>query len=130
MDRDERFFRSATDRLTRWMLLLAAAGCTVSWVVAGWRAGAGFLVGAAVSALNFRWLKQMVEALGENAPSRPRRKARLAILMGLRYGLLGLGAYVILITSALSVFAVLAGLFVAVAAVLVEIVFELVYARN
>ncbi len=112
------------------MALAAAAGGAAGWAVAGWRWGAGFLLGAAASALNFRWLKQLVEALGEGAGSRPRPKARVAIFLGLRYGLLALATYVIFITSALSVPAVLAGLFVAVAAVIVEILFELMYARN
>ncbi len=130
MDRDERFFQRAVDRMSRWMLLLTAAGCLAAWAAAGWRGGAGFLLGAGASALNFRWLKQVVEALGETTRPRARPKARWAVIMGLRYGLLALGSYVILITSALSVPAVLGGLFVAVAAVIVEILFELVYARN
>ena len=48
----------------------------------------------------------------------------------MRYVLLGGGAYVILKYSAISLPAALAGLFVSVAAVIVEILFELAYARN
>ena len=51
-------------------------------------------------------------------------------MAGLRYALLGGGAYVILHYSPVSVTAALLGLFVAVAAVIVEICFELAYARN
>jgi hypothetical protein len=68
----------------------------------------------------------VVDALGETRPTRK----RVAVLAGLRYALLGGGAYVILRFSSVSVTATLAGLFVAVAAVIVEICFELVYARN
>ena len=130
MDRDEVFFGRAMGRMARAMLLLGIGGGAVGWVLGGWRWGAGFLLGAAASGLNFRWLKQLVEALGETASPRTRPKARVAVFLGLRYGLLGLVTYVILITSALSVPAVLSGLFVSVAAVIVEILFELVYARN
>jgi hypothetical protein len=129
-DPDESRFGCATDRMTCSMLLLAAAGSGMGWILWGWRWGLGFLAGAAASFLNFRWLRRMVEALGESAQPRRRPKVRAAVFLGLRYGLLGLGAYVILVTSALSVPAVLSGLFVAVAAVIAEILFQLVYARN
>ena len=85
-----------------------------------------FAIGAAASWLNFHWLKQVVDALGQNRPTRK----RVAILAGLRYALLGGGAYVIIRYSSVSVTAALAGLFVSVAAVIIEICFELVYARN
>ena len=68
----------------------------------------------------------MVDALGRKRPTRK----RVAVLAGLRYALLGGGAYVIIQFSSVSVMAALVGLFVAVAAVIVEICFELVYARN
>ena len=129
-DPDELFFGRAMGRMMRWMLVLAGVGFLAGWAVAGWRWGVGFLLGAGASALNFRWLKQLVEALGASAHPQRRPKARIAVFMGLRYALLGLGTYAILATSVLRVTAVLCGLFVAVAAVIVEILFELVYARN
>ena len=49
---------------------------------------------------------------------------------GLRYLLLGGGAYVILKYTAISLPAALAGLFIPAAAVIVEILIQLVYARN
>jgi hypothetical protein len=52
----------------------------------------------------------------------------VAVVFGLRYLILAAGAYAIVKYSELSLAAALAGLFVAVAAVLVEILFELVYA--
>ena len=69
---------------------------------------------------------QIVDALGS---SRPTRK-RVAVLAGLRYALLGGGSYVILRYSPVNLTAAMVGLFVAMAAVIVEICFELVYARN
>ena len=57
-------------------------------------------------------------------------KDRKAVLLGLRYVLLGGGAYVILKYTAISLPAALAGLFIPAAAVIVEILIQLVYARN
>lgn len=123
---DERFFAKAHARIAKAMFALAAGGLIASFAWRGWTWGAGFALGAALSWLNFRWLNQIVETLGQ---SRPTRK-RMAVLAGLRYALLGGGAYVILRYSSVSLTAALLGLFIAVAAVIVEIFFELVYARN
>jgi hypothetical protein len=111
-------------RILRFMLVLAAAGTLAGFALLGWEWGAGFLLGALASYLNFRWLKQVVDALGGARP-----KARLAVFLGLRYLLLAGAAYVIVSYSTLSLPAALTGLFVCVAAVIMEIVFELVYAR-
>jgi hypothetical protein len=123
---DERFFDDALTRIGKAMIAIAAAGLMLAWAWRGWRYGAGFALGAAASWLNFRWLKQIVEPLGSSRPT----KKRVAVLAGLRYALLGGGAYVILRYSSVSLTAAMVGLFVAVAAVIVEICFELVYARN
>ena len=123
---DERFFEHALARIGKAMFAIAAAGLVLAWAWRGWRFGAGFALGAGASWLNFRWLKQIVDALGS---SRPTRK-RVAVLAGLRYALLGGGSYVILRYSPVNLMAAMVGLFVAVAAVIVEICFELVYARN
>jgi hypothetical protein len=106
-----------------WTIGAAGAVALVAW--RGWWWGAGWVIGTAVSALNFRWLKQLVLAIGEEAA-----KPRKAVFLGLRYVLLGGGAYVILRFSAISLPAALSGLFVSVAAVIIEIILELAYARN
>ena len=124
MPSDEQVLAGALARLPRAMAAVAAAGSLVLLLARGWTWGAGFAIGAAASWLNFRWLKQIVEALGG---ARPRR--RLALLLGLRYLLLGAGAYVIVRFSAISLPAALAGLFVSVAAVIIEILIQLAYAR-
>jgi hypothetical protein len=123
---DERFFESALERIAKAAFAIAAGGAIAVTVWKGWPWGAGFAIGAIASWMNFRLLKQIVDALGS---TRPVRK-RLVAMAGLRYALLGGGAYVILHYSPVSVTATLLGLFVAVAAVIVEICFELAYARN
>ncbi len=122
---DERFFERALERIAKVAFAIAAGGVIGVTVWKGWTWGAGFAIGAVASWLNFRLLKQIVDALGR---TRPVRK-RLVMMAGLRYALLGGGAYVILHYSPVSVTAALLGLFVAVAAVIVEICFELAYAR-
>ncbi len=126
MEPDQAHYDRAARRIGHWLLGFSVGGAVAAWIYGGWQWGLGFLVGAGASALNFRWLKQVAESLGSGGKRRPR--ARTAILMGLRYLLLATGAYVILRFSALSLPAALAGLFVAVAAVIFEILFELIYA--
>ena len=117
----------AVGRILRLTLILTVGGAAVYLVIAGWRGGCGFLLGGLVSWLNFHWLKRTVYALGEAAAGKPPR-ARLAVLLGLRYLLLGLGAYAILRFSEISLTAALVGLFVPTAAVILEILIELIYA--
>ena len=122
---DERFFEDALARIAKSIIAIAAAGLVLAWAWRGWKYGAGFALGAAASWLNFRWLKQVAMMLGSN-----RARPRAAVGLGLRYGLLAAAAYVILRYSVISLPATLSGLFVAVAAVIFEILFQLAYARN
>jgi hypothetical protein len=78
------------------------------------------------SSLNYRWLKQIAFALNRPAG---RSKARFAVLFGLRYFLFGAAGYAIVKYFGISLLALLIGLFVAVAAVVFEILYELIYAR-
>jgi len=112
-------------RIWKVMWAVAAGGAIALLLWRGWTWSAGWVIGSAVSALNFRWLKQLTDAIGGEAA-----KSRKAVFLGMRYLLLGGGAYVILKYSPISLPAALAGLFVSVAAVIVEILFELVYARD
>ena len=124
MDPEQAHFENALVRIARGTVALAAAGCLVCLILRGWRWALAYLLGAAASYLNFRWLKRVVDALGGALTARPSPK--FAILIGLRYVLLGAGAYAIVNFTSLSLPAALIGLFVPVAAVIVEIVFELV----
>ena len=119
----------AVGRISRFTLALTASGAAIYFVVGGWRGGCGFLLGGLVSYLNFRWLKRTVNTLGETVGGKPPR-AWVAIVLGLRYLLLGLGAYAILRFSEISLTAALVGLFVSTGAVILEILIELIYART
>ena len=129
---DERYFERAVRRIVRFTLALMAVGTAAEWIAYGWPWALGFLMGAAASFLNFRWLKRFVDALGRTVsePEQQRPSSRVSVLLGMRYVFLGIAAYAILRYSPLSVWAALTGLFVAVAAVIIEILFELVYVRK
>jgi hypothetical protein len=114
----------AAARLTRIMAVIAAIGTLGALLGWGWKAGAGFLVGAILSALNFLALKRLIDRLADANPrGRP-------ILLGFRYLILCGIAYVILKCSPISLPAMLAGAFVFTAAVFVEVAIEIVYARK
>jgi hypothetical protein len=122
---DDGFYERVTSRIFKVTLAIAGGGTIAALAWRGWRVGAGFALGAAISWLNFRWLKYVVDGLGGK-----RARPRLMVLAGFRYLLLGGAAYVILRYSSISLPATLVGLFVSVTAVIVEIFFEVVYARD
>ena len=121
---EQSLFDSAVRRIARTCAALAGAGCAACLAWRGWKWGLAYLLGAAASYQNFRWLKRLVNGLGPAPQVRLNKK--FAAIMGLRYLLLAAGAYVIVNFTSLSLAAGLAGLFVPVAAVIGEIVFELI----
>jgi len=121
---DELDYERAARRISRSMWVIAAVGVGITLAAGGWRWGVGFLLGAALSLLNFRWLRRLVGSLG--GPNPPQGAAFWSI----RYLLLGGAGYVILRYSPINMTAVLTGLFVLIAAVFVEVIFEIAYARK
>jgi hypothetical protein len=118
-------FESASARIAKILKAVAAIGTFGALALGGWKTAAGFLLGAVISGLNYHWLHKLVESLG--AGGRPRYRS---VILGFRYLILGGGAYVIVRLSRISLTAVLAGLFVLTAAIFVEVIFEIVYARK
>lgn len=115
----------ALARIRRLMAVLAAAGTALllGWKGPAW--AAGFLAGALAAMLNFQWLEQLASGLD---PARQGRRLRWAVLFGLRYVLLGAACYVIVKLFGFHGLAILAGLLAAAAAVLAELVYELLHA--
>src|SRR5437762_8790730 len=101
---DDFSFDRALTRIGKAMFAVGAGGVIGAAAWRGWTWGAGFALGASVSWLNFRWLKQIADEIGKSHPTRK----RMAVLAGLRYALLGGGAYVILRYSSVSLTAALA----------------------
>ncbi len=129
------FYRAAERRIEWLTLALGAAGAVFAALRWDWRAGAGVALGALLTWLNFRWLKQGVGALVTvstvQAGSEHARVPRSVYLKFFgRFALLLLVVYVILSRSLLPVAAVLGGLFAVVAAVMLELLFELVRGKR
>jgi hypothetical protein len=124
-------FGTATLRRIEWLTLalgaLGAAWAARRW---GWRGSAGLIIGAALSWVNFRWLKGSVQAFGAAATAQAgSENVRVPMSAYLkffgRFALLLVILYVILTHSWLPVIPVLAGIFAAPAATVVALVFEL-----
>ena len=123
------FYDRALTRIVRYMAVLTALGTVAVWFHGGWRWSAGFLAGALVSYLSFRGFERVANSLGPATEAKPPR-ARVAIFLGVRYLLLAAAGYAIVRFSTLSLTAALLGLFVSAAAVILEILYELIYART
>ncbi len=124
------FYRAAERRIERLTLALGVAAALVVAIRYGWRAALGLALGAALAWVNYRWLKQAVDTLARLAAaqaeaSRARVPRRVYVKFLGRFALLIVVVYVILSHSLLPGPAVLAGLFVLVAAVIVELLYEL-----
>lgn len=127
MTNDEQFLAQALNRINAWMLALMAAGLAGAAWIGGWRGLGGFFLGAAVSYFYFRWIKHVADALAPGA--RPPKK-RVLVLLVLRYAVFGAAAYYLVKYMGISLKAALAGLSVSVAAILLEIVYELLFVRS
>ncbi len=121
---EDAFYRLSIRRIARLIAAIGLAGAVYAEIARGWRWGAGFAAGAAVSGLSFwRWSK-VVEGLGEGG------KRGGPVRWTVRFGLLAAAAYVTIAYSGISVVAALSGLLVAAAAVVFEIVFQIFSSGN
>jgi hypothetical protein len=119
-------FPTLVRRLYRIMTALGIAGtvfCLLWWDLP---VAASFALGAGLGALNFQFIRMVVETLGESG-KKPRSAA--TAVLALRFLILGLSAFVILRVLEIEWAAALAGLFIAVVAVLIEAVYELTLLR-
>ena len=127
---EKRLLAGAEQRISRGMWVLGVMGLLLCWLWYDWRWGAGFAIGAVLSALNFQWMKRAVWSLSEVAiaPDDKKRAARAGgsvIRFVLRYALIGAAAYVIFKSSFVSLGAFFLGLFLFVGAILVEVAYEI-----
>jgi hypothetical protein len=123
----ETFYSGALRRVGRfmlvlWPLLVAAAG----WRF-GWRCALGFGFGCAIAYVNFYWLKRVIAGFADRATGAesPGSGQGIVFRFLLRYVLMAIGAYAILTVSPASLNGLLAGLFLPVAAIACEAVYEL-----
>ena len=121
-------------RLLKLSLGLGIPGCLTALILGGLDSGLGFLAGAVLSWINFRWLKQGADHLLESTRSAQpasKRAARAAIFKYfLRYALIGLSLYATFRVDLLEVFGFFSGLVLLVGAVLVECVLQVIKGWN
>ncbi len=91
-----------------------------------WAGSIGFVFGAAVSYINFRSLTRGVEGLTDRIVNRNSREkgGRIILRFVVRYGLVGVAAYAIFMSSSVAFRGFLWGLCVPVAALMAEAAWE------
>jgi hypothetical protein len=122
----EKFYEGAYARIARIMVVVAVVASLAALFRFGWRVGAGVAIGCALAGVNFIWMKRAITAFaGRIAEPEQSASARgSATRFAARYGLIAAVAYVIFRSSIVSLSGVLVGLFLPVAAILAEAVYE------
>jgi hypothetical protein len=125
--KSEVFYTGAMERIRSFMAGLAALLSVVTWAAFGWRLALGFILGCSIAYINFYWLKRVVSAMADRITQTGKRESGKGIVLRflLRYVLMGLGAYAILSVSPASLYGLLTGLFLPVAAIACEAGYEL-----
>ncbi len=123
----EQFYSGALHRIGYFMAVLAPLLAAVSWWRFGLRPTVGFGFGCGVAYVNFYWLKRAIAGFVDRATGAATSQSGTGIVFRflLRYVLMALGAYVILTVSPASLNGLLAGLFLPVAAIISEALYEL-----
>jgi hypothetical protein len=125
----DRFYSGALGRIGRFMLVLIPIVIAVSWRTFGLRSAIGLVCGCAIAYVNFYWLERVIAGFVDRSVGAGAAGSGQGIVFRFlfRYVLMGLGAYAILTVSPASLKGLLAGLFLPVAAIVCEAVYE-VYA--
>lgn len=109
------------------IVALGLIGSVSGWRVFGIAWAGAFLVGAAAAYLNFRLLEAFVNRLGRLAVATPAKPPKVSgVRLFIQFALCVMGAFVILRLSGFNVAAALWGFLVCPAAVMLEIVYELI----
>jgi hypothetical protein len=123
----EHFYSGALDRIRRFMAVLAPLLVAACWWKFGFRPAVGLAFGCLIAYVNFYWLKRVISGFVDRAAGTQTSQSSDGIVFRflLRYVLMAVGAYVILTVSPASLNGLLAGLFLPVAAIACEAVYEL-----
>jgi hypothetical protein len=121
-DFTERDLKATLTRALRWVGILGVIGTAVTWLAAGWQSGVLFLVGAAIAATGLyesqRLMLAVLSRFNEGQQGKP--VAGVLIWFFLRLILAGVVLYVSLRSLEGSVYALCAGLGLAVVALTIE----------
>lgn len=114
-------YRKTIRRITFCILAIGPSGAIAAGILKGPEVGIGFLLGAALSAVSFwRW-KKIADSLG----GPPKRRS--TTFWVLRFAVLVAACYVIVKYLGVSPAAVFCGLLVSAAAVIIALIYELIY---
>jgi hypothetical protein len=127
IDRSEAFYAGALRRIQLAMVVLGISAGVTAWIHFGWRIAFSFTGGACIAYLNFHSLERIVDALAERTTqSGHAQSSRMVVVRFLvRYFLMAAVGYAILSVSRMGVYGLFAGLFLPVAAIMWEAVYEL-----
>jgi hypothetical protein len=121
-DFTEQDLKATLTRALRWVVILGVVGIAVTWLAAGWRSAVLFLVGAAIAATGLyesqRLMLAVLSRFNEGRQNKP--VAGVLIWFFLRLILAGVVLYVSLRSLDGSVYALCAGLGLAVVALTIE----------
>jgi hypothetical protein len=119
-------YSRALERIRRFMLVISPVGAISALWIFGRFAALGFLLGCVIAYLNFHWLKSGVSGLADRITNTGKQQSGKGLIARflLRYALLGLGAYAILTSFPASLRGLFAGLFLPVAGIVCEAVYE------
>jgi hypothetical protein len=125
--RAESFYAGAMARIPRFMIVLGVCFGLAAWLRFGWRIALGFACGCAIAYLNFQWLEKVVSAMADKATRSGNSQSSAGVVFRflLRYFLMALAAYAIFSVSPASLYGLFAGLFLPVAGIACEAVYEL-----
>ena len=114
-------------RILRTMAIAVVLSVVASLVVAPWRVATGFLLGGALSLLNYRWLETSTSAAFSVAAYGAKPKLRVAQYV-LRYLVIGAAVFIAYNLKLISLGATIAGLCSFVVALFVEALREFYFA--
>jgi hypothetical protein len=120
-------YEKACKRIERFTIAVSILGALIALPVKGPLFFVGFLLGATLSLVNFYWWSGVARAIGSSGTA-PLRSS--AVFLVLRLLLFGGAIYAIVRVLKITPAALLAGLLVSLAAVIVEILYELTYGRT
>jgi len=126
-------YRRAPQRIERTIMVLGLLAACAALFFASWRDGAGILIGAACSWLNFRWLRTSIVGLTDRLTANPDSQGStglLALRFLLRYAVVGAVVYATLKGSVASGLGVCAGLLLIVPALMIEALYEFHLSRQ
>jgi hypothetical protein len=110
-------------RVRKLTVIFGLVGAAIALATGGLSAAAGFITGAAISLASFHSWVRLAEMLDPDAPTRPGRAS--AVFLALRYVLIAAVLYVIVKYLRFTAAAMILGLLVSFAAVVIDLLFGL-----